>query len=391
MRPRRVLFIAHRAELAGAEIALLNFVAHLNRRKFIPSVLLPYEGAISSLLTKHQIPYYCAPYYQIMMESAWDSPAHLKSIRPLREAIIALSPDIIVVNTNTIPHAIIAALTTSIPLMVHLHAFVTRQQYTSLSDRIRAADELWLQFADKIIACSAHIASRYEELLKRFVNVIPNTTPSVKATTVPNVQPAQFVMLATFEAHKRADLFILASAQIQREHPDIDFECHLYGDGNLREQENLQRLITQHKLEMRFKLHQPTGDTDSIYQNATCVIVPSDIEPFSMVSIEAAAHARPVIATRSGGPDDIIIDGKTGILIKVNDVEMLAACMLELMRYPDRAAQMGRAAQTRFATHYAPGVVVPNYEALLEEMCVTPFDERRRLAQIVARYFMSSH
>lgn len=391
MRARRVLFIGHRAELAGAEIALVNFAAHLNRRQFIPSVLLPYEGAITALLTEHQIPYYCVPSYQTLSETAWDAPANRKTIRPLRDAILGLSPDIIVVNTNTIPQAIIAALTTSIPLMVHLHAFVTRNQTQWLSERERTSDELWLQFSDKIVACSAHIALRYEELLRRLVNVMPNTTSAVTTVTVPPAQAPQFVMLATLEPHKRPDLFILAAAQIQRDHPELAFECHLYGDGALEQQEYLKQMIAQHQLAARFKLFPPTRATNTIYEQSMCAIVPSDVEPFSMVSIEAAAHARPVIATRSGGPDDIIVDGETGILVNVNDAEMLAAAMLELIRQPVRAAQMGQAARTRFLTHYAPDIVVPNYEALLDEVSATPFGERRRLAQIVARYFMSSY
>jgi glycosyltransferase involved in cell wall biosynthesis len=150
-------------------------------------------------------------------------------------------------------------------------------------------------------------------------------------------------------------------------------------------------MIAHHGLEARFVLHPASRDTASLYRDATCAVIPSDIEPFSMVAIEAAAHARPVIATRSGGPDDIVLDGETGLLIDIGNVDSLADAMLTIIRDIAKAARMGEAARAHFQTEYAPDAVIPRYEALIDAAHDTPLGERRRLAQVAARYFMSRH
>lgn len=393
MMARRVLFIGHKAELAGAEIALVNVAAHLDRRRFLPSVLLPRAGAVAALLEAQHVPVYTMPppSYSVTSEQLWDAPVHLRAVAPLREAILSLSPDVVVVNTNTIPHAIIAALTTDIPLVAHLHGFVTRRQSEWHSERERASDRLWLQFADAIVACSPWVARFYEDLLGVPVSVVPNTTAISNTTDALPASPPLFVMLATLEAHKRPDLFIEAAAQLRRKHPEIAFECRLYGDGAREQRDGLQKLVAQHGLESCFTLHPASRETTALYQAATCAVVASDIEPFSMVAIEAAAHRRPVIATRSGGPDDIVIDGETGVLIDTGDVAALANAMLAVIRDPSRAARMGEAAQARFEALYAPSAVIPVYEALLDVVIAEKHSARRRLAQPAARYFMTKH
>lgn len=392
MRPRRVLLVGHRAELAGAEVALANFAAHLDRSRFVPSVLLPNAGPVCGLLESHHIPYYClpAPSYTVTSETPWDSPANLRAIRPLRDAITALAPDVIVVNTNTIPQVCIAALTTNIPLAVHLHAFVTRRQSSWLSNKERTGDQMWLQFADGIMACSTWVAGFYETLLERPIKVVPNTTTVDDATGAAPMPPC-FVMLATLEDHKRADLFIEAAALVCARQPEMAFECRLYGDGAREQREKLQHMIEQRGLGEVFKLFPAQSETAAIYREATCAVVPSDIEPFSMVCIEAAAHGRPVIATRSGGPQDIVADGETGFLIETGDAGALADAMLRITGNPAMTTRMGGNARAHFERYYAPEAVMPQYEAVLDAAISQPSGERRRIGQITARYFMTRH
>lgn len=393
MRPRRVLFVGHNAELAGAEIALANFAAHLDRRRFLPSVLLPRTGPVSALLEGANIPWYSVPppSYMMAAETGWDAPSSLRAIRPLHEAIAGLSPDVVVVNTNAIPQATIAVLATHIPLVVHLHAFVTRRQSPRLSERERMGDRMWLQFADAIVACSPWVARFYEELLGRSVAVVPNTTAAPPPSGEPPAHPPRFLMLATLEAHKRADLLIEAAGRLRRAHPGMAFECHLYGDGARGEHQRLRALIASSQVESIVTLHPAEPQTAALYRAATCAVVPSDIEPFSMVAIEAAAQARPVIATRSGGPDGIVIDGETGYLVEIGDADGLAAAMLAVVRDPARAARMGDAAYAHFTATYAPPAVMPAYEAILDAALAVDGGERRQLGQVAARSFMTRH
>jgi glycosyltransferase involved in cell wall biosynthesis len=50
-----------------------------------------------------------------------------------------------------------------------------------------------------------------------------------------------------------------------------------------------------------------------LYANATALIYPSEDEDFGMVPVEAMGYGTPVIAHRSGGPKETIVEGKTGV------------------------------------------------------------------------------
>jgi glycosyltransferase involved in cell wall biosynthesis len=64
-------------------------------------------------------------------------------------------------------------------------------------------------------------------------------------------------------------------------------------------------------------------------------------EAFGTAIIEAMAAGLPVIATRSGGPEDIVVPGETGWLVEANQADALAAAMLELYRSRDLRRRLG--------------------------------------------------
>jgi len=64
-------------------------------------------------------------------------------------------------------------------------------------------------------------------------------------------------------------------------------------------------------------------------------------EPFGLVCQEASAHGLPVIATRSGGPEEIVEDGVSGFLVDVDDVPAMARRMDELLSDIELARKFG--------------------------------------------------
>jgi glycosyltransferase involved in cell wall biosynthesis len=73
-----------------------------------------------------------------------------------------------------------------------------------------------------------------------------------------------------------------------------------------------------------FELKPDKSRLRELYQNSICFALSSDEEGFGMVIIEAMACGIPVVATRCGGPDDIIVDGETGFLVPVGDANLFA-------------------------------------------------------------------
>ncbi len=88
---------------------------------------------------------------------------------------------------------------------------------------------------------------------------------------------------------------------------------------------------------------------------ADALVLPSDDpEPFGLVLLEAFRQGRPVIASRAGGPVDIVADGRDGWLFAPGDANALA----ELLRWLtiDDLADAGRRARATYLARYTPEV-----------------------------------
>lgn len=91
----------------------------------------------------------------------------------------------------------------------------------------------------------------------------------------------------------------------------------------------------------------------SYYARAQCLIFPSVGEPFGIVPIEAQAAWTPVIATRSGGPMESVVDGETGFLVEPNSVNALAEKILYFDQNKQVAESMGIAGRKNVETIFS--------------------------------------
>ena len=79
--------------------------------------------------------------------------------------------------------------------------------------------------------------------------------------------------------------------------------------------------------------------TDKEIKAADIVLNFSEAESFSMTCAEASFYGRPVIATRCGGPEEIILHEKTGLLVKNRDVNEMTVAILLLASDKEKRIQ----------------------------------------------------
>ena len=126
----------------------------------------------------------------------------------------------------------------------------------------------------------------------------------------------------------------------------------------------------------------PLCHLPSIYAGAAVYCCPSIYEPFGITNLEAMASRTPVVATRTGGIPEIIVEGETGYLVdktslsptdpEARDPEAFAAGLAEAMnrilRSPELARELGDKARQRVVDHFSWKAIAKQTLSFYEEV-----------------------
>ena len=140
----------------------------------------------------------------------------------------------------------------------------------------------------------------------------------------------------------------------------------LVGDG--AERAHLGAIAASMGIAERLRMTGETTDVASYLAAADVVAVPSRNEGMGRVIVEAMALGLPVVATAVGGIPDVVTDGECGRLVEPEDVDALAAALIELGRDPALRRKLGEAAVRRaeaFSTAVASEKLLAVYASLV--------------------------
>jgi glycosyltransferase involved in cell wall biosynthesis len=97
----------------------------------------------------------------------------------------------------------------------------------------------------------------------------------------------------------------------------------------------------------------PIGEINRHFIRASVFCLPTKIEPFGIVTIEAFIHKIPVVATRIGALPDLILDGESGRLVDPEDVKGLADALIELLQDPEKCKMFGERGHEIIKSRYS--------------------------------------
>lgn len=165
-------------------------------------------------------------------------------------------------------------------------------------------------------------------------------------------RPLRLVTVGRLVPVKGHDVLIRALAHAVR--AGLDATLEVVGGGPDRDA--LERLASAEGLSGRVMFSGPLGDAElpAALGRADAFVLPSRREGFGVALVEALATGMPVVATRSGGPDDIVGQAD-GILVEPDDAESLAAGLHEIERRFDGYDR--RAIAGRVLARFGPGAV----------------------------------
>ena len=102
---------------------------------------------------------------------------------------------------------------------------------------------------------------------------------------------------------------------------------------------------------------------EDILAVADLFLLTSEYESFGLAALEAMAAGVPVISTNAGGLPEIAVDGVTGYLSNIGDVQGMSAQAIKILENNDTLQQF-KANAAAHAQRFDINTIVPEYEAL---------------------------
>ena len=184
----------------------------------------------------------------------------------------------------------------------------------------------------------------------------------------------EFVLLSVgrLEENKGFDVLVAALAKAATDEwmAQLPWRWVLVGAGP--ERRSLESLVQRSGLGARVLFAGRSSDADlhAWYEAATLFAHPTRYEGSSIVTLEAMAHRRPIIATRAGGLPDKVRPGVNGWLVEPGDADALGAAIRDAIQARSRLTAMGVESRTlverEFSWARLVDVQIAVYEELLE-------------------------
>ena len=214
-----------------------------------------------------------------------------------------------------------------IPYIVTVHSSIFARNIVGPREQITARSAL--ESANRLLSVSGTLANDLERILgiqaSNFTTV-PNMIDVEKFpyTPLPENSTFTFGYMANMVPDKGHRTLLQAFKEVK------NARLLLAGDGPLRKQ--LQELASAYGMDDRVEFvgTVPREKAYEFFQGIDAFVHPSRYETFGIVLIEALSTGRPIVATRCGGPNDIVRK-EDGLLVDVDDVDGLAEAMRSMI------------------------------------------------------------
>jgi poly(glycerol-phosphate) alpha-glucosyltransferase len=178
--------------------------------------------------------------------------------------------------------------------------------------------------------------------------VVPNPVDLPPEPPVVERDPRLVTVVARIEGQKRLSHAVRAFKHVRAEVPDARME--IYGRGS--RSDGIQKVIDRLDLgdSVTMKGHDPHA-REALWKSSAFLMT-SMFEGYPLSTLESMSHGCPVVSYDiKYGPREQITDGKDGFLVEAQDIQGMAARVVELLKDPDLVAQMSKAAREKAAAH----------------------------------------
>lgn len=222
------------------------------------------------------------------------------------------------------------------------HSSIAQKEFLKKSFKEKTYDCIFQfcinKFSDRIVLLTEKERKYYllnNPSTERKLKVIPNFIDNKLLYNLKkyNYHSKEIITVGRIDYAKGFEYLIDVAKLVFKKH--LDWQWHIYGDGDIEYKNKIIDLIEQNNLEKHVILQGNYFDIYDLYQNYSFCVMTSRYEGLPMVLLEAKAKKLPLVSFDiNSGPSDIIREGIDGFLIKPFDCETMANKICELIEKP---------------------------------------------------------
>ncbi len=361
--PMRVLYVSSFGGFqGGGQHSLRLLIEHISRLGVTPIVAAPQEGDFLAAVRALGHPTHVMPLPPLR---PWTLPRVTRTVAAIRDLLARERIDLI--HTDG-PRATLvygrAARAFGCPLAFHI--------------RVSEQEPVWLErllarSADALVCVSSGAAERFRRFAQEKIHLVPNGV-DLEAFT-PGIAPAEEVAalrkrgdetvigeIAYLTRRKGQDLLIAAVAALPtplRERVRLVF----VGAGEPAFRHHLKELAVRSGLEGQVHFLGPLADVRPVLAGLDLVALPSFNEGLPRTLLEAAAMERTLVASDVAGCRDVVVPGRTGVLLKARDVRAWTEGLARLLA-GETWRSMGKEGRRFVAGQFDLATVAPRVMAV---------------------------
>ena len=381
---KRILYLHAGAEMYGADKVLLELIKGLDSKEFEAHVILPNDGVLVEALRQVGAKVSVLD-YPILRRKYFNPKGIADYIRSYnfyakQIALYAREHSIDMVHNNTaaVLEGIYLKRKLKLPLIWHVHEIIVKPK--AISDFINM---LMGRYADKIVTVSQAVANHIKQspfIKDSQVEVIYNGVDNavyypMDASSIREkfdiAQDALVIgMIGRVNAIKGQNDFIEAvEPLLEKNEQAVAFLAGGVFPGEEWRLEELDKRIASSSVVSQIHRIDYYDKTSELYNMFDIFVLPS-IKPDSLptVVLEAMACSKPVVGYNNGGIAEMVVDDKSGHLVKPNSPQELSNAIFLLLDSSEKREQFGREGYQRQKELFSLDSYIKNFSEFYDNL-----------------------
>ena len=371
---KRILFLDHAPFAGGAQRALCDHIRHLDRARFEPHILC--AAAVPQFIDemrRHAARTHLLDWPRLRHPTPLTFARVVRAGFHLRRIIREQDIDLVVANTSRTAYtAAVSMLGSPVPLVWWVRDFdFGRRVFRALGrvpSRIIFVSNALLSYYERSGDPTCAVVYVGNDLYEKLGTYSSDQIRSARARCGFSADDVVVGFMGRLVEGKGVEDLVDAVAELRSEFPNLRLAIVGSGKGQTGDVEDrLRRRVAAAGMNgvVHFAGHQ--SEEGLYYQSFDVFVLSSRYREAMATSVIQAMMARkPVIATSTGGTPEVVLDGKTGILVPPSDPKALAEALRRLLRDPAAATRMAALAYDRAMAHHRQDVLTRRAETVYE-------------------------